>query len=92
MRGRHGTSGTTIGRGEIEITDAAIGTYRRLLIAMGGRITTHPSWDGGLICENRIRRARPLIWRISGDGTVVPDSRYSFTRRAFIPAALPQGV
>ena len=92
MRGRHANSGAIIGRGEIEITDEAIGTYRRLLIAIGGAITTHPSWDGGLICEKRVTRARPLIWRISADGTVVPDSRYSFTRRAFIPAALPLGI
>jgi len=77
---------------EVEITDAAIGAYGRLLRAVGRAIRTHAAGDGGLICEDRINRTRPIMWRISPDGAVLPDSRYNFAAGAFIPAILPRGL
>lgn len=75
---------------EVEITVAAVGSYARLLSAVGHRIHTYGTHDGGLICEDRSRtRARPTMWRIRGDGTVVADTPYSFARGAFIAAGLP---
>jgi hypothetical protein len=78
-------------RGEIEITDAAISGFSRLLSAVRGRIETHAFGDGGLICEDRTVRAQPTIWRVTPDGTVLPDTPYHFGFRAFIPAGLPPG-
>jgi len=78
-------------RGEIEITDAAISGFGRLLRAVRGRIETYASGDGGLICEVRTVRARPTIWRVAADGAVLPDTPYNFRLRAFIPAGLPPG-
>ena len=77
---------------EIEITDAAIGGYRRLLSAVGRRIETHASRDGGLICEDRTVGARPTAWRIAPDGAVLPDSPYNFLLGAFVTAGLPRRI
>ena len=77
---------------EVEVTDAALGAYGRLRAIIGERLQTHPARDGGLICEDRKIYTRPALWRISPDGAVLPDSRYSFTLAAFAPVALPQGV
>jgi hypothetical protein len=79
-------------RHEMEVSEAAIRAYGRLLGALNGRIRTHPSCDGGLICELRPGRARPILWRIQPDGAVVPDTRYNFMRRAFVTTPLPQGI
>jgi hypothetical protein len=79
-------------RDEIEITDAAISGFSRLLSAVRGRIETHAFGDGGLICEDRTVRARPTIWRVTPDGAVLPDTPYNFRLRAFIPAGLPPGL
>lgn len=79
-------------RGEIEITDAAIGGYGRLLSAVGGRIETHASRDGGLICEDRTVPARPTAWRVAPDGVVLPDSPYNFPLGAFVTAGLPPSL
>jgi hypothetical protein len=78
-------------RGEIEITEAAISGFSRLLSAVRGRIETHAFGDGGLICEDRTVRARPRIWRVTPDGAVLPDTPYNFRLRAFISAGLPPG-
>ncbi len=77
---------------EFGITAAAIRGYGRLLKAVGGKIRTHPSKDGGLICEDTRHPARPTIWRVCPDGAVLPDSQYNFLLRAFITGALPEGV
>jgi hypothetical protein len=77
------------GEGEIEISEAAINGYGQLLRATGRRIVTHASTDGGLICEDRTRRARPVMWRISGDGAILPDSPYSFLLGTFVAADAP---
>lgn len=77
---------------EIEISEAAVRAYAGLMRSLKGRIRTHASRDGGLICELRAGRARPTLWRIGPDGTMVADSRYSFVRGAFVTAALPQGL
>jgi hypothetical protein len=77
---------------EIEISDAAICGYGRLLRAISGTVITHATYDGGLICEHRARAARPTLWRISSDGAVVPDSPYSFLLGAFVTASLPLGI
>jgi hypothetical protein len=77
---------------ETEISEAAIHAYGRLLRILNGGIRTHPSRDGGLICELRRPRARPILWRIRPDGSVEADCRYSFVRGAFVTASLPQGV
>lgn len=82
----------TIGSTEVEVTDAALGAYGRLLAAVGARLRTHAGGDGGLICEDRRIYTRPAMWRISPDGVVLPDSRYSFMLRAFVTAAIPQGA
>jgi hypothetical protein len=74
---------------EFEITAAAICGYGRLLRVLGGTVITHAAKDGGLICEHRAASPRPTLWRISADGTVVPDSPYSFLLGAFVPASLP---
>ena len=76
---------------EIEISEAAVRAFARLLRVLKGRIRTHSSRDGGLICELRAGRARPVLWRILSDGTVVADSRYSFVQGAFVRAPLPRG-
>jgi hypothetical protein len=77
---------------EVEISAAAIGTYGQLLRAMARTITTHADGAGGLICEDRSVRARPILWRISADGSLLPDRRYSFRSRAFTPTLLPGPV
>jgi hypothetical protein len=74
---------------EVEISAAAVRSYARLLHAVGHRIHTYGTRDGGLICEDRSSLARPTIWRILGDGTIVADAPYSFVRRAFVPAEPP---
>jgi hypothetical protein len=79
-------------RQEIEISEAAIRAYAQLVRVLKGRIRTHASQDGGLICELRAARARPMLWRILPDGAVAADSRYSFVRGGFVAAPLPQGI
>jgi hypothetical protein len=74
---------------EVEITGAAIRTYGQVLRAIGRMITTHADGAGGLICEDRGVRARPTMWRISADGSLLPDSRYSFRTRTFTATMLP---
>jgi hypothetical protein len=76
-------------RDELEISEAAICGYGRLLRALGGTVITHATRDGGLICEHRAAGARPRLWQVSSDGTVLPDSPYSFVSRAFVTASLP---
>jgi hypothetical protein len=78
--------------GELEVTEAALGSYGRLLAIVGQRLRTHPTGDGGLICEDRRNYLRPALWRIAPDGVVLPDSRYSRTLSGFTPVPLPQGV
>jgi len=75
---------------ELTISEAAIATCGRLVAAMAGRIATHASRDGGLICEDRTSRARPRMWRIAPDGGLLPDSSYSYVRHSFTRAPLPQ--
>ena len=75
---------------EVTITEAAIRTCGRLVATMAGRIATHAYRDGGLICEDRTSRARPRMWRITPEGTLLCDSSYSFARGAFATVALPQ--
>jgi hypothetical protein len=69
---------------EIAVSRAALRTYGRLQAAMAGRIRAHAYRDGGLVCEDRTRPARPRMWRIGADGALLADSTYSFTRRAFV--------
>jgi hypothetical protein len=76
---------------EIEVSEAAARAYGQLLGVLRGKVQTHASRDGGLICELRPNRARPVFWRIQPDGAVVADSRYSFVGRAFFSTPLPQG-
>ena len=80
---------TTSSNDEIEISAAALSSYGRLLRAVGRRILIHVTADGELICEDRLVSARPTLWRISRDGTVVPDRPYSYRRRAFVATELP---
>lgn len=77
---------------ELEITDAAVNAFARLLVLTGGPLRTHGCPDGGMICEDRANRARPKLWRISPDGEVLPDRPYSFKLRSFVSAALPAGA
>lgn len=74
------------------VTEAALSAYGRLLAMLGARLRTHATHDGGMICEDRRSSTRPSIWRISPDGAVLPDSRYSFALGGFTPVALPQSV
>jgi hypothetical protein len=85
-------TGNAAAQGEIEITDAALDAYSRLVRAVAGRVTTHGASDGGLICEYRTLSGRPTILRVSPDGALLPDSPYNFVLGAFIPAGLPRGV
>lgn len=75
---------------QVTITEAAIRTCGRLVALMAGRIATHAYRDGGLICEDRTSRARPRMWRITPDGTLLPDCSYSFTRGGFARVPLPR--
>ena len=77
---------------EIEITDAAMSAYGQLFRAVGRVIRTHAAGDGGLICEDRTVRAKPIMWRISPEGTLVPDHPYSFVNRAFVTGVLPSAL
>lgn len=77
---------------QIQVSGAAARAYRRLLGAIGASLKAHPCGNGGLICEYRASRARPVLWRISPEGQVLPDSRYSFTLMTFTAATLPSGV
>lgn len=77
---------------ETEITRAAVAGFGRLLRAVPGKVRAHPSGDGGLICEDYTVAARPTMWRVSPDGTVLPDSAYNFLLSAFLTGRLPQGV
>jgi hypothetical protein len=79
-------------RHEIEVSEAAIRAYGRLWRALNGKIRTHPSRDGGLICELALGRVHPVLWRIQPDGAVAADTRYSFVGRTFVSAPLPQGI
>ena len=74
------------------MTEAALAAYGRLLAVRRARLITYASGDGGLVCEDRSSRARPALWRLSADGAILPDSRYSFRLRAFVSAPLPQGL
>lgn len=69
-----------------EITRAAVAGFARLRRTVGGRFATHPFHDGGLICEQRRGRARSVLWRVAADGTVIPDTPYSYAQRAFVAA------
>jgi hypothetical protein len=79
-------------REELEISAAAICSYSRLMRAVRGRIESHGSADGGLICERRISRGRSMAWRILPDGGVVADSPYDYRLGRFVSAPLPKGV
>jgi hypothetical protein len=92
MRARYGRIGNASSGDQIEISDAAIASYKRLRDAVRGRLVTHAAGDGGLICEERTHRARPTIWRVAPDGAVLPDRPYNFALRTFITAGLPSGV
>jgi len=85
-------TGGAVERDRSEITEAAITGLGRLLRVVKGKLETHPSGDGGLICEYRRSHARPTIWRVSCDGEVLPDSPYSYRHRTFVPAQLPASV
>jgi hypothetical protein len=74
---------------EIEISPAAIGAYGRLLGAVGRRIYTYATQDGGLICEDRTSRARPTMWRILCDGEILPDRPYDYLLAGFVAGELP---
>lgn len=69
---------------EIEISQAAIGAYGRLMRVVGRRLFTHAARDGGLICESRASRTRPTMWRILPDGEILPDTPYSYARGEFV--------
>jgi hypothetical protein len=69
---------------EIEISQAAIGAYGRLMRVVGRRLFTHAAKDGGLICESRASRTRPTMWRILPDGEILPDTPYSYARGEFV--------
>jgi hypothetical protein len=77
---------------EVEITDAALAAFGAILRSCRRTIRTHSAGDGGLICEDRSVRARPLMWRISPEGSVLPDHRYNFRTRAFRAAMPPVGL
>ncbi len=77
---------------ETELSEAALHTYGRLLAIAGPSLVTYPTYGGGMICEDRRRPSRPVLWRILPDGELLGDSRYSYTLRAFTPVALPQSV
>jgi len=80
-------------RADIEVSVAAIRGYGRLLRAVGHRLHTHATVDGGLICEDRTACwARPTMWRILGDGKVLADHPYSYATGAFAPGALPASI
>ena len=66
-----GQTGYTSTRGDIEITGAAVRSYGKLMVATGGRVAAHAIADGGMICEDRTRFARPVMWRILPDGIVL---------------------
>lgn len=86
-----GTGQTGFGAGrEIEITSAAMRAYARLRSLSRGPLAAHPLPDGGVICEDRAHFARPTMWRILSDGTVLADNRYSFVRRGFVTTAIPE--
>jgi hypothetical protein len=74
---------------EIAVSEAASRTCGRLLARAGNRIRTHAYPDGGLICEDRVSRARPRMWRITADGELLPDTTYSFARQAFVRVPVP---
>jgi hypothetical protein len=73
----------------VTITEAAIRACGRLVALMADRISTHACRDGGMICEDRSSRARPRMWRITPDGTLLADVSYNFTRQAFVRVPLP---
>lgn len=73
----------------VEISSAAIAGYARLRRLVGGRIETHPTRDGGLICEKRINRTRSILWHVTADGALVCDSIYSFRSGTFVRRHLP---
>jgi hypothetical protein len=77
---------------EVEISPAAIAAYGRLLGALGRRVYTHGTPDGGLICEDRSCPVRPTLWRIVRNGEILADRPYSYTRAGFVTGELPAGV
>jgi hypothetical protein len=87
-----GARGELAERDEVEISVAAICAYGRLLRALGRTIRTHPSGDGGLICEDNTVPGRPVLWRVSRQGAVFPDRPYSFITRSFTTAKLPDAL
>lgn len=92
MRRHHRQPDTTARLRPPEITGAAIEGVSRLLAAVPGTVQAHATSDGGLICERRTSTVRPTLWRVAPDGTVLPDSPYSFGLREFVTASLPRGV
>lgn len=77
---------------EIEISQAAIRAYGRLRRVFGAGVRIHAVRDGGLICEYARIRSHPRLWRVSRDGAILPDRPYSYARRTFVAADLPQGI
>ena len=80
------------GPAEVEITPAAIRAFGRLWHAVAADLRTHPTGDGGLICEQRRSGTHPTLWRVAPDGAIQPDSPYSFRLGEFVTAALPAGI
>ena len=76
---------------EVEITPAAIRAFGRLWHTVATDLRTHPTGDGGLICEDRRSPTRPTLWRMAPKGAVHPDSPYDFRLREFVTVALPAG-
>jgi hypothetical protein len=74
---------------EVPTSEAAMTTFRQLLGALTGRVSTYASRDGGLICEDRSSPGRPWMWRIAADGALLPDSSYDFALRAFVSVPVP---
>ena len=77
---------------EGEITPAAIRAFGRLWHAVAADLRTHPTGDGGLICEERGSRTRSRLWRVAPDGVIEPDRPYDFRLGQFVSVALPGSV
>ena len=73
-----------------EISSAAIAGYALLRRLVGGRIETPIRlWDGGLICEKRITRARSILWHATPTGRWSATASTASAREGFIRRRVP---
>jgi hypothetical protein len=67
------------------VTDAAIAGFRRLQDRLPFHVLAYEARDGGLICEHRRGRSRPVFYRVTPAGWIQPDQPLDWRTLRFTP-------